>query len=320
MARSLLKLIAASIFLLAIVLPSYAATPVTLVDDTSPSGKAVGTLTNPLEVSDAGVVTSTLNSTTAVLAGGAVFTGTAENISNYSDVRISVIASHASATDGLQYQQSSDGVNWDFVDAYTIPASSGKAFGFPVNATWGRVVYTNGATLQTSFRLQTRYLPVHNKSSSVRSQDARSNENDMEENLAYGMVWNGTSWDRSRAAPYQLAQTPLIAGSGNVANAAAAATLTGTASTTVYLAGIEMTASGATAGLPVTCTITGLLGGTRSYTFVYAVGALIPSPPLMVEYLPPLPAAAINTPIVASCPAGGIGNTNATMVAHGFFQ
>lgn len=319
MARSLLKLIAASIFLLAIVLPSYAATPVTLVDDTSPSGKAVGTVTNPLSVSDGGVVTSTLNSTAVVLAGGAVFTGTAENISNYSDVRVSVFASHASATDGLQYQQSIDGVNWDFVDSYTIPASSGKAFGFPVNATWGRVVYTNGGTLQTSFRLQTKYLPARNKPSSIRPQDARSNENDMEENASYNMVFNGTSWDRFRS-PYQLAQTPLIAGSGNVANAAAAATLTGTATTTVYLSGFEMTGGGATAGLVVTCTVTGLLGGTRSYTFSFAAGALLPDSPLQVAYVPPLPASAVNTAIVVSCPAGGVGNTNATMVAHGYYQ
>jgi hypothetical protein len=42
--------------------------------------------------------------------------------------------------------------------------------------------------------------------------------------------------------------TPLIAGSGNVANASAAATLTGISTTTVYIAGFEVTGSGATAG------------------------------------------------------------------------
>jgi len=60
---------------------------------------------------------------------------------------------------------------------------------------------------------------------------------------------------------------PLIAGSGNVAAASAVATLTGTASTTVYIAGFEVTGSGATAGLPVTVTVAGLLGGTRHYTY-----------------------------------------------------
>jgi hypothetical protein len=277
-------------------------------------------VTNPIPVVNGGVTTSTLNSTTAVLAGGAVFTGTAENISGYADVRISVIASHASATDGLQYQQSIDGTNWDFVDSYTVAAASGKALGFPVNGTWGRVVYTNGATLQTSFRLQTRYLPAHNKSSSVRPQDARSNENDMEENLAYGMLWNGASWDRAKAAPYQTAQTPIIGKSGNVANASAAATLTGTATTTVYLAGFEVSGSGSTVGLPVTVTVAGLLGGTIQYTYSFQAGALIANTPLIVEFNPPLPASAVNTPIVVTCPAGGTGATNNTVTAHGFFQ
>lgn len=122
------------------------------------------------------------------------------------------------------------------------------------------------------------------------------------------------------SGPYQVAQVPLIAGSGNVANAAAAATLTGTASTTVYLAGFEITGAGATAGLPVTVTVTGLLGGTRSYTYTFAVGATLPNQPLIVEFDPPLPASAVNTAIVVSCPASGVGGTNNTTVAHGFYQ
>lgn len=117
---------------------------------------------------------------------------------------------------------------------------------------------------------------------------------------------------------YPAAATALIAGSGNVANAAAAATLTGTATTTVYIAGFEMTASGATAGLPVLLTITGLLGGTRTYIFTFPTGVLV-GEQLVVKFDPPLPASAINTAIVVSCPAGGAGNTNAAMVAHGFY-
>ena len=120
--------------------------------------------------------------------------------------------------------------------------------------------------------------------------------------------------------PYSTTQTPITAASGNVANAAATATLTGTATTTVYTSGFEMTAAGATAGIAVTCTITGLLNGTKSYTFVYPTGATVSALPLTVEFIPPLPASAVNTPLVFSCPAGGTGNTNATMVAHGYYQ
>lgn len=113
---------------------------------------------------------------------------------------------------------------------------------------------------------------------------------------------------------------PLIAGSGNVAAASAVATLTGTASTTVYIAGFEVTGSGATAGLPVTVTVAGLLGGTRHYTYTFEAGVLVGNKPLIVEYNPPLPASGFNTPIVVTCPSGGAGATNNTVVAHGFYS
>lgn len=118
---------------------------------------------------------------------------------------------------------------------------------------------------------------------------------------------------------YHPSVTPLIAGSGNVANASAAATLTGTSTTTVYIAGFEVTGSGATAALPVTVTVAGLLGGTRSYTYSFAAGVLVGNTPLLVQFIPPLPASAVNTAIVVTCPASGAGGTNNTVVAHGFY-
>lgn len=119
-------------------------------------------------------------------------------------------------------------------------------------------------------------------------------------------------------AIYPAGSTPLIGGSANVANAAAVATLTPSATTTAYIGGFEVTGAGATAGLPVTVTVAGLLGGTKSYTYTFAVGALVANQPLIVPFFPPLPAAAINTPIVVTCPASGIGGTNNTAVAHGY--
>jgi hypothetical protein len=124
---------------------------------------------------------------------------------------------------------------------------------------------------------------------------------------------------REVGAPYLEGATALIAGSGNVANASAAATLTGTATTTVYITGFEVTGSGSTAGLPVTVTVAGLLGGTRSYTYSFVAGVLVANVPLVVAFYPALPASAINTAIVVTCPAGGAGNTNNTVVAHGFY-
>ena len=112
--------------------------------------------------------------------------------------------------------------------------------------------------------------------------------------------------------------TALAAGSGNVANAPAVATLTGSATTTVYISGFEVTGAGATAGAVVTVTVAGLLGGTRSFTYVAATGAAVANQSLIVPFFPPLPASAVNTPIVVTCPALGAGNTNNTVVAHGF--
>lgn len=143
---------------------------------------------------------SIVNSTVTNLAGAAVFTGTSEDMTEYASIVVSVFSSHVSATDGLSIQQSSDGTNWDLVDTDTIPATTGKTFSVPVQAKFYRVVYTNGATLTTSLRIQTIFSKNAKKGSAVRPQDARANDNDFEENLSYLMGFNGTTWDRLRSS------------------------------------------------------------------------------------------------------------------------
>mgnify|MGYP001565857022 CR=1 FL=1 len=113
--------------------------------------------------------------------------------------------------------------------------------------------------------------------------------------------------------------TPLIAGSGAVANASAVATLTGTPTTTVYLSGFTISGSGATTALPVSVTVAGLLGGSQIYAYNFALGATIGNTPLVVAFNPPLPASAINTAISVTCPASGTGGTKNTVVATGFY-
>jgi hypothetical protein len=124
----------------------------------------------------------------------------------------------------------------------------------------------------------------------------------------------------SGAVPgYPTGSTPLSAGSANVANASGVATLTGTATTTVYITGFQVTGAGATAGAAVTVTVAGLLGGTRSFTYTFATGAAVTNQPLLVQFLVPLPASAVNTAIVVTCPASGAGGTNNTVNAQGFY-
>lgn len=112
--------------------------------------------------------------------------------------------------------------------------------------------------------------------------------------------------------------TALHSSSGNVAAAAATATLAGAAGVTTYISGLQFTSSGATAASVVTGTVTGLLGGTMSFTVPVIAGATLANQPIVIEFYPPLPASAANTSIVASVPSLGAGNTNATISAWGY--
>lgn len=119
--------------------------------------------------------------------------------------------------------------------------------------------------------------------------------------------------------PYPPSANPLTADSGNVANAVATATLAASSSgLTTYITGFEITASGATAASVVTATVTGVITGTMHYTFVAVAGATTACQPLLVQFSDPIPANAANTAIAVALPALGSGNTNATVVAHGF--
>lgn len=123
---------------------------------------------------------STANSTATVLTAGDTFIGTAEDITDHALIELTVIASHASVTDGLCVQFSHDGTNWDFEDCYTIVANTGKVFSLQCPTKYVRVKYTNGGTNQTYFRLQTVFKAVYSKPSSHRIADAISSQDDAE--------------------------------------------------------------------------------------------------------------------------------------------
>lgn len=174
---------------------------VLVIEDATTRGqRATVSATGALKVdpSASNGVVSTANSTTSNLAGGATFTGTSEDVTNYAAIQVTVFSSHVSATDGLSLQQSSDGTNWDITDTYTIPATTGKTFSVQPAAKFFRLVYTNGATLTTSLRIQVVYHVQNPKPSSQRPQDALSNENDMEQAWVFASLYNGTTWDRMR--------------------------------------------------------------------------------------------------------------------------
>lgn len=143
---------------------------------------------------------STNNSSTATLTSGSIFTGTADDSLIYNEIRVSVFSNVASATDGLSIQQSQDNSNWDITDVYTVAAATGSTFAVPRQARYVRIVYTNGGTNQGSFRLQTILNRTGTMASSQRPSDAYTNQTDLEQVQAFGMVYNGTTWDRVREA------------------------------------------------------------------------------------------------------------------------
>jgi len=102
---------------------------------------------------------STLNSSTTILDPGGtnVFTGTGEDVSTYAAIAITVSSDVDSGTDGLQFQFSTDNTNWDDSNDFNldVSVSDTRRFQFPVTAKYFRIVYTNGSTIQTYFRLQT---------------------------------------------------------------------------------------------------------------------------------------------------------------------
>lgn len=123
---------------------------------------------------------STDNSTSITLLSGATFTGEWENIVNFGVISINTITSHDSAIDGLCIDFSSNANDIDNFDTYSISANLGNTTSIQASTKYFRIVYTNGSTEQTYFRLQTVLKPYYVKPSSHRIKDSISGENDAE--------------------------------------------------------------------------------------------------------------------------------------------
>ena len=133
-------------------------TPATPPAGTTVAAKEIGGVLYQ-RVALAGIV-STANSTTAVLAADATFTGTGEDVADGAAVVVFVYASHNAAPDGLALQWSADGTTWDEAVRYGVRAGEPRTVRVPARGRYVRVVYTNGPTAQTAFRLQTVIKPV----------------------------------------------------------------------------------------------------------------------------------------------------------------
>lgn len=95
------------------------------------------------------------NSTTSILAASNLFIGTGTDLLSYATVSIIIDSSHDSAADGMLFEFSTDNANWDKIFTFTYTAADGaRVFQFPVHAQYFRLVYINGGTNQTHFRVQ----------------------------------------------------------------------------------------------------------------------------------------------------------------------
>lgn len=143
-----------------------AVTNALLVKVVNPSGGGGGGSVNISEVGGTAIGTevpvlargrvSTANATTTPLGANATFTGGWEQVVDFSTLTVTVFANVASATGGMKFEWSSDGTNIDEIEAVTISAAHpGRAMSFNVRGRYFRIVYTNGGTAQTTFRLGT---------------------------------------------------------------------------------------------------------------------------------------------------------------------
>lgn len=101
--------------------------------------------------------TSTNNSSTATLTGGAVFTGTSDDVSQYTSISITSNSDVASADSGLSMEFSPDGTNWDRQLPGHIAGQKKHTHTLRVINKFFRIVYTNGTAAQANFRLQVLY-------------------------------------------------------------------------------------------------------------------------------------------------------------------
>jgi len=136
---------------------------VVLADPTSPTGLAPVTAANGALVDVSRVqgavtifngTTDSGNSSTTPLAANGVFNGAWLDCFNQGSVLVYLFSNVSSAANGLSLQWSNDGVNADETYAETFTAG-GRALVLQVTqrGRYFRLVYTNGGTIQASFRL-----------------------------------------------------------------------------------------------------------------------------------------------------------------------
>ena len=98
------------------------------------------------------------NSTIVPLDIAEVFTGSADDCSEFSSVSVGVYADEAGS---LDVQFSEDNSNWYFTNTTAVSASTAMHYNVECQARYCRVVYTNGGVAQSIFVLSTNFKKSH---------------------------------------------------------------------------------------------------------------------------------------------------------------
>jgi hypothetical protein len=115
--------------------------------------------------------------------------------------------------------------------------------------------------------------------------------------------WGGSA----SGTGYPNNSTPITA-SATGTTGAISATLPGVAGKVTFICGFTFTSGGTTTALVTTATITGTIGGTLSYIYVFTTGS---QGLFGIAFPVCIPASAMNTAIVVNQPAGGTGTVGA---------
>jgi hypothetical protein len=110
-----------------------------------------------LAAGKANIIDSTNSSVAQLNPAGVFAPAGGTDVSQFASVAITLHSDQDSALDGMTFEFSQDGTNWDDKYKFNLDADTSKTrrFQFPVCARYFRVNYTNGATLTTEFRVQT---------------------------------------------------------------------------------------------------------------------------------------------------------------------
>jgi len=114
------------------------------------------------------------------LGANETFTSSAVPSLPVSHIIIMVMSEQPSATKGLSIDVSTDGITWQSLEAFTVPANNLKVYTAGPAGTYFRIRYTNGPTPQSTFTLQVTSKPFFQKPSTHVIQDVISDEDDAE--------------------------------------------------------------------------------------------------------------------------------------------